>query len=54
MIAELGPETHTVATGGLAKLVAADSKYIDRVDEMLTINGLRIIYERNHDRHKRR
>ena len=54
MIAELGPETRTVATGGLAKLIAADSKYIDRVDEMLTINGLRIIYERNHDRHKRR
>jgi len=54
MIAELGPTTHTVATGGLAKLIAADSKYIDRVDEMLTINGLRIIYERNHDRHKRR
>jgi type III pantothenate kinase len=54
MIAELGPETRTVATGGLAKLIAADSKYIDRVDEMLTINGLRIIYERNHDRHRRR
>jgi type III pantothenate kinase len=54
MIAELGPTTRTVATGGLAKLIAADSKYIDRVDEMLTLNGLRLIFERNHDRHKRR
>jgi type III pantothenate kinase len=54
MIAELGPTTRTVATGGLAKLIATDSKYIDRVDEMLTLNGLRLIFDRNHDRHKRR
>jgi type III pantothenate kinase len=54
MIAELGPETKTIATGGLAKLIAADSKYIHVVDEMLTLNGLRLIYERNQDRHKRR
>jgi type III pantothenate kinase len=54
MIAELGPATKTIATGGLAKLVAADSKYIHQVDEMLTLTGLRLIYERNLDRHKRR
>jgi type III pantothenate kinase len=54
MIAELGPETKTIATGGLAKLIAADSKYINLVDEKLTLNGLRLIYERNQDRHKRR
>jgi type III pantothenate kinase len=54
MIAELGPTTRTVATGGLAKLIATDSKYIDRVDVMLTLNGLRLIFDRNHDRHKRR
>jgi len=54
MIAELGPDTKTVATGGLAKLIAADSKYLKHVDEMLTLNGLRLIYERNQDRHKRR
>ena len=54
MIAELGPETKTVATGGLAKLIAGGSKYIAAVDEMLTLNGLRIIYERNLDRHKKR
>ena len=54
MIAEMGPETKTVATGGLAKLIAGGSKYIGTVDEMLTLTGLRIIYERNLERHKKR
>jgi type III pantothenate kinase len=54
MIGELGPETKTVATGGLAKLIAGGSKYIAAVDDMLTLTGLRIIYERNLDRHKKR
>ena len=47
MIAELGPDTKTVATGGLARLIAADCKYVHRVEEMLTLNGLRLIWERN-------
>jgi len=54
MIAELGPDTKTVATGGLAKLIAGGSKYIAVVDDMLTLNGLRIIYERSLEKNRRR
>ncbi len=48
MIAELGAETKCVATGGVAQLIARESKYISEVNEGLTLEGLRLIYDRNH------
>jgi type III pantothenate kinase len=44
---ELGGQAKVIATGGLANLIADDSKYITGVDHLLTLDGLRIIYQRN-------
>lgn len=50
LIAELGGDVKVVATGGLATLMGGGSKYIREVDDLLTLEGLRIIYDRNQRR----
>jgi type III pantothenate kinase len=54
LMAELGEDVAVVATGGLASLMGGGSKYIREVDDLLTLDGLRIIYERNQAHSKRR
>ena len=36
-----------IATGGLGKVIAKETKFIDKVDRTLTLDGLRMIYELN-------
>ncbi|MCK4696903.1 MAG: type III pantothenate kinase, partial [Dehalococcoidia bacterium] len=44
---ELGGEAYVVATGGLAEVIATETKVIDTVDMHLTLLGLRLIHELN-------
>jgi type III pantothenate kinase len=46
---ELGADAQTVATGGLADLIVPHARTLDRVDPFLTLEGLRLVWERNRE-----
>ena len=50
MRAELasGDQAACIATGGMATIIAGESEAIERVDPDLTLQGLRLIWDRNH------
>ncbi|OPZ79877.1 MAG: Type III pantothenate kinase [bacterium ADurb.Bin431] len=43
---EMGLEVKTVATGGLARVILRELRRVRQIDEHLTLDGLRLIYER--------
>jgi len=47
--AELGGQAKVIGTGGIAPLLAEKTNIIEIVDLMLTLEGLRLMYELNHE-----
>jgi type III pantothenate kinase len=47
IFAEFGEKPKVIATGGLARMIAADSRYVSEIDDLLTLDGLRFLFERN-------
>jgi type III pantothenate kinase len=45
MMLEMGATPRVIATGGLAHAIAPASQYIEAVDDTLTVDGLRLVYE---------
>jgi type III pantothenate kinase len=46
LLEELGPDTRVIATGGHAGMIAGGSRFIRHVDENLTLEGLRLIWDK--------
>jgi type III pantothenate kinase len=47
LVDKLGPDTKVIATGGQARLISRDSRYLKIVDENLTLEGLELLWTRN-------